>query len=200
MEARLERVVLWRNVLKAGAEYCTLSRNDGGWLWQGTAVAAWDERTPLQVSYEIQCDRGWQTREAKVEKRAGGAVEAMHLRTTGNRRWWVNEKERVELLGCVDVDLGASPATNTLPIRRLGLAVGASAEVTAAWVKFPEMVVQTLAQRYTRVGEFRYRYESNGGRFQAELEVDELGLVKSYKGVWERMAVLGAHQLPMKRA
>jgi hypothetical protein len=53
-------------------------------------------------------------------------------------------------------------------------------------VKFPGLEIQPLAQTYTRLSENRYRYESPG--FSAELHVDELGLVITYKNGWERLA------------
>src|SRR5205814_2718699 len=53
--------------------------------------------------------------------------------------------------GCLDVDLGITPSTNTLPIRRLGLAVGQAKEVRAAWIVFPELEVRLLTQTYTRL-------------------------------------------------
>ena len=80
-----------------------------------------------------------------------------------------------------------TPATNTLPIRRLALPVGKTEAVTAAWVKFPDLEIQPLAQRYTRLGENRYRYESDTG-FSVEIELDEMGLVTLYPGGWERLA------------
>jgi hypothetical protein len=89
------------------------------------------------------------------------------------------------------VDLGFSPSTNTLPIRRLGLAVDDSAEVRAAWVRFPQLTVEPLPQRYTRLGPDRYLYESLASDFRAELEVDDLGLIVRYPGVWERAAGAG---------
>jgi len=86
----------------------------------------------------------------------------------------------------IDVDLGMTPSTNTLPIRRLELAKGQSAELIAVWVRFPELTVEPLRQRYSRLEERRYRYESLDSGFSADLEVDELGLVTSYSGLWER--------------
>jgi hypothetical protein len=96
--------------------------------------------------------------------------------------------ELPELAEFVDVDLEISPSTNTLPIRRLNLAIGESRELTAAWVRFPELTVEPLAQRYTRLAERRYRYESVVSGFTAELEVDDLGLVVTYEGLWQRVA------------
>ena len=95
--------------------------------------------------------------------------------------------ERSDLRDCVDVDLGVTPATNTLPIRRLNLPIGRSQDVTAAWIKFPDLTLKPLRQRYTRLSENNYRYESDTG-FSTNLVVDELGLAIDYVGGWERLA------------
>jgi hypothetical protein len=81
-----------------------------------------------------------------------------------------------------------SPVTNTLPIRRLKLAVGEDALVTAAWVKFPELTVSPLRQRYARLAENLYRYDSLESGFTAELMVDADGLVVEYGSIWRRIA------------
>jgi hypothetical protein len=44
--------------------------------------------------------------------------------------------------------------------------------------------VVPAVQRYTRLAESRYLYHSD--TFRAELDVDDLGLVITYEGVWER--------------
>jgi hypothetical protein len=82
------------------------------------------------------------------------------------------------------VDLGFTPSTNTLPIRRLTLAVGASAPVRAAWLRFPELTLESLEQVYLRTAERTYRYESAGGQFVAVLEVGAAGLVSRYGDYW----------------
>jgi hypothetical protein len=89
-----------------------------------------------------------------------------------------------ELYGCDDVDLGFSPSTNLLPIRRLRLGVGATAPVRAAWVTFPDLRTEVLEQTYSRVGTDRYLYESAGGTFRRELLVDAAGFVLEYPGLW----------------
>ena len=89
-----------------------------------------------------------------------------------------------QVRGCIDVDLGFSPVTNTLPIRRLALPVGGEAAVRAAWLRFPELEFVPLEQVYRRLAAERYLYESAGGRFRAELEVDAWGLVTRYGDYW----------------
>ncbi len=86
--------------------------------------------------------------------------------------------------GCIDVDLSFTPATNLLPIRRLGLPIGSSAPVAAAWLRFPELDLQRLDQVYTRAAEGRYEYSSAGGSFRATLQVAASGFVTDYPGLW----------------
>jgi uncharacterized protein len=84
--------------------------------------------------------------------------------------------------------LVSPPSTNTLPIRRLDLPIGRGRDVTAAWIKFPDLTLKPLRQRYTRLGENSYRYQSGAG-FSANILVDELGLALDYAGGWKRLAV-----------
>jgi hypothetical protein len=72
-----------------------------------------------------------------------------------------------------DVDLGISPCTNTLTIRRLGLEIGELGHLDAVWVRFPEMNVEVLTQTYERLGDRMFRYTSPG--FQRGIEVDDAG-------------------------
>ena len=89
------------------------------------------------------------------------------------------------MAGCFDIDLAFSPSTNTLPIRRLSLATGASASVRAAWLTSPDFALQSLDQVYHRVDPATYRYKSGGGAFRALLRVNPAGLVVSYPELWE---------------
>ena len=185
------RAVLWRRLDLPGAEYCSLGRHADGWALAGTVLVALDGH-PLRAHYQVLCDDAWATRAVSVEARTGATERSLQLGVDEHHRWWSAGAELVALRGCLDVDLGITPATNTLPIRRLGLPVGASRDIVAAWVGFPDLAIEALPQRYTRLGEHRYRYEStNGGRAYA-LEVDGLGLVRRYEDGWECVAVADA--------
>jgi hypothetical protein len=83
--------------------------------------------------------------------------------------------------GCLDLDLNFSPSTNLLPIRRLELAIGLKAKVQASWLRFPSFTVEPLVQPYRRIHAATYRYESAGGRFVTELQVNTGGFVTSYR-------------------
>ena len=129
----------------------------------------------------------WVTQSVVVELSGPGGNESLRLEVEDGQ-WYEVDLECKAVRGCTDIDLEWSPSTNTLPIRRLGLAIGESRAVTAAWVRFPGLTVQPLRQEYHRLTERRYRYSSNGGAFVAELEVDEHGRVTRYGDIWSREA------------
>jgi uncharacterized protein len=189
MADELKRAVVWKSLLINGTDYCSLWHTPEGWLLKGTVTGAIDEQKPMLATYEIHCDESWLTHRVEVERTIGSEIKTLSLNVQSRGVWRSAGGELPAVNGCDDVDLSITPATNTLVIRRLNLEVGSSASVIAAWVKFPELMVQPLSQRYTRLAKSTYRYESNTG-FSAEITVDDLGLVVSYPNVWERIAAI----------
>lgn len=57
----------------------------------------------------------------------------------------------------------------------------------AWWIRFPDLTIERLRQRYVRSGDTLYRYSSNGGAFTADIEVDDEGLVVRYPPLWDRV-------------
>lgn len=48
--------------------------------------------------------------------------------------------------------------------------------------------LEPLSQLYRRVDETSYRYKSPGGSFVAELQVNSVGFVTDYPGIWQAEA------------
>jgi uncharacterized protein len=192
------RTIFWRRLDCPGAEYCELRRRPDGWELSGTVLVALDGR-PLRAHYQVVCDAGWATRAVSLETSTGGPTRALQLTADEQRRWWSAGMELLPLRGCVDVDLGVSPSTNTLPVRRLGLAIGDAVNIGAAWVRFPELEVTRLDQRYTRLDARRYRYQSLPDDRTYTIEVDDLGLVRRYEDGWECVAVDDARAMDEAR-
>lgn len=163
-----------------------MRRGAEGWRLHGIVLAMPGELA-MRIDYEVDVDFAWRTRQVSVALEFGDRRERAQLTCDPQARWTRDGIHLPALDSCVDVDLSVTPSTNTLPIRRLGLAIGESSAVTAAWVRFPEFTIERLDQVYTRTGQRRYRYESGGGAFTAELEVDAAGVVLNYPPAWERV-------------
>jgi hypothetical protein len=180
--------IVWRRLDLAGHDAATIRPIDDGWLIAGVAIVVESAR-PCRVDYDVDCDTSWVTRRCSLRGYIGATPVSLDVRRDANGTWKVNGADAPALEGCIDVDLGFTPATNLLPIRRLGLDVGQRAAVRAAWIRFPEFTAEVLDQVYTRQSPDRYLYESGGGVFRRELRVDAFGCVVDYPGLWRTEAV-----------
>jgi uncharacterized protein len=179
--------VLWRRLDPPGHDAAALRGVDDGWELVGVALFV-DQRGPCRLEYRVRCDSKWRTRSCTVTGWAGR--EPVHLEIHLERgRWTLGGRHYPEVDGCVDVDLSFSPATNLLPLRRLNLAEGASAEARAAWVAWPLSGLEPLDQRYERTGPTTYHYQSDQGRFTTDLTVHPSGFITRYPELWEAEAV-----------
>jgi hypothetical protein len=175
--------IVWRRVDMPGHEAAELHRVGDAWELSGVAVLT-DAGRPCRLDYVIECGGDWATRRCEVRGYVGADRAHMVVVRDEAGSWAVNHEPAASLDGCIDVDLGFSPSTNLLPIRRLALAVGASASVRAAWIRFPQLTVEVLEQTYTRTAPETYKYESAGGAFRRDLAVNADGLVVDYPGLW----------------
>ena len=110
------------------------------------------------------------------------------LTTDGTGAWRDGDGGQLpQLDGCIDVDISATPFTNTLPIRRLGAQLDARTELFMAWIQVPSLAVHRAPQAYTRLAERQFRFEALDIGFEATLEVDKDGLVRDYPGLFRRV-------------
>jgi hypothetical protein len=179
--------ILWRRLDQPGHDSARLFFHDAQWHLAGTAVFM-ESRQPCRLDYRVVCDASWRTVSGSVTGWWGDRAVSVEVRADSARRWWCNDVLCHVVAGCVDLDLGFTPATNLLPIRRLALPVGGSASARAAWLGFPSLALTPLDQTYRRTGEATYAYQSDGGRFSAELSVNDHGFVIGYPELWEAEA------------
>jgi hypothetical protein len=177
------QVVLWRRLDQPGHESARLYFQQFRWYLSGTAVFAHRQQA-CRLDYLVVCDAEWRTLSGRVAGWVGSQAVEVELSVASEGLWLLNGTECPSVAGCTDLDLNFSPSTNLLPIRRLDLRIGEKAVVRAAWLRFPGFALEPLEQLYHRIDETTYRYESAGGSFVAELQVDAAGFVTSYPNFW----------------
>ena len=143
----------------------------------------------FRLRYRIVCDAGWRVR--RVHLALMGGKRSLELDADGDGHW-VGEGglSIAELDGCIDVDISGSPFTNTLPIRRLGLQVGQSADLPMVYVNVPTLRVERTTQKYTCLESGTesglYRFEALDSGYTTVLPVDVNGLVLDYPELFRR--------------
>jgi hypothetical protein len=176
--------ITWKGFFLPGYETCRLASQNSNWRLDGTAVFSFEQQ-PCQLAYQVICNASWHTISGKIQGWVGNTTVNIQVKVDKKQHWTLNGVDCPEVSGCIDLDLNFSPSTNLLPIRRLGLEVGKSAHVNAAWLKFPSFKLETLSQEYTRLDQNTYRYESAGGTYKADLKVDPTGFLTNYPDLWQ---------------
>jgi hypothetical protein len=181
------RTVRWTSAQEPGAEYVAVWQTPQGYRVQGDWVGT-AQGQPARARYRLALDLTWGVKHLRAAWETGTTTCRVRVQRNATGIWQVNGEQRPDLTACVDLDLAWSPLTNTLPIRRLGLAVGAQRELCVAYIEPPLLTVVPDRQRYTRLGPESWRYESLDSGFSADLTVDEDGLVVDYPPLFRRVA------------
>jgi hypothetical protein len=190
-EDRVIREALWSAWDGPGLGYlCLTVRDSGGGVADGLVLGVQEGR-PLRLAYEVRCDAQWRVRAARVG--VPGEPPKVELFSDGEGNWTGPDgRGLAHLEGCGYVDVSETPFTNTLPIRRLGLSPGESAEITVAYLHGTELQPWPEPQSYACLekseGGGLYRFLSLDGGFTADLQVDADGLVLDYPGLFKRIA------------
>lgn len=181
--AAAEATMMWRRLDLPGLDVCSLVRADHGWRLEGAAVFN-DGGRPVLLAYEVDCDSKWRTSRARVRGHAGGVAVVADI-AASDGVWRLDGAIIAGVGGCVDLDLGFTPATNLLSIRRLALVEGDAVNVRAAWYDAGATGLRPIEQRYERRSYSAYWYESPAFEYAAELEVLPTGFVRRYPRLWE---------------
>jgi len=198
--------LFWERRDTAGSEHVLVDARSGLYA-RGTALAV--DPVPYTCRYELQTDPSWGTSRFEVSAEGAGWARSVRLELAAGR-WRATTSEQGNLdaaltaagharaglpgtedpdllYGAFDVDLGGSPLTNTLPIRRLGLLkaeAGVAHRVSVAWVLLPSLEVVQADQIYTPLSDGRVRFASE--TFSTDLVIDDDGFVRDYPGLAAR--------------
>ena len=185
----VKHIVRWCDWNGKGLDHCILSEGPDALRMEGVLIA--DAPVPFGAHYSVAVGLDWRTSEVRIACLGG---PSLHVKSDRNGNWrdLLHDVSLPLLHGCVDVDIGMTPATNTLPIRRIGLRQGESHEILAAYIAQPDrldgvFVPRAVRQRYTCIEtDRRYIYEGLETGFLAEIEVDDAGLVLDYPAAFRR--------------
>ncbi|MAC77655.1 MAG: hypothetical protein CML66_06285 [Rhodobacteraceae bacterium] len=187
-------VAWWQDWNGRGLEHCLCRQDDDGLLLEG--VVAGTRHGIYGGHYIVRTDTDCRTRELRVDYVGG---PCLHMEADGEGTWHdlIGHRDVPALDGCIDVDIGITPATNTLPIKRLRLGAQESRDIAVAYVPLPDQIdgaflPRRAEQRYTCLQpDRRYLYEGLFRGFTAELDIDAAGLVLDYPDTFRRIDLPG---------
>jgi hypothetical protein len=133
-----DRMIYWRRLDVPGAELARVSQAGHEYRIEGAVLVVYGGQ-PYDLRYSVACDERWRTRRATIRGTAAGETVRLDIVADTVGGWQLNGVDWSPVAGCLDVDLGFTPSTNLLAVRRLALSVGEERSTRAAWLGFPEL-------------------------------------------------------------
>ncbi len=199
-----QRLQLWERVDGWGAEVANVELLDEGVVASGTQIGV--DPLAYRLDYELEARGRFVTRSLRVAAIGEGWRRSVALARDAEEGWRceVSEEGDVDLPRpggdvdgldeALDCDLGLSPLTNLMPIRRHGLHERpGEVDLLCAWVSSPDLALHAYPQRYEHLGRDRrgatVRFLDRGlfPGFESELELDREGFVRVYPQLARRV-------------
>lgn len=182
-------IFFWRRTDIEGLERLELSIEPDGVKAVSTVICL--EAGGFRLDHRWRLDSGWHAQSVTVERWNAKGHGMLHLERVG-AGWRVDDMPRPDLDGTQEPDLSVTPFCNTFPIRKMLKGSEKNFSLDVAFIDGTELTVSRSRQRYDRQGPRRLRYIDLGlsRGFEADLVVDDQGLVVHYEHLFERVAPL----------
>jgi hypothetical protein len=179
-------ILFWRRTDVQGLERLDLTVSRDHVVAESTMLCLEDGGFRLDHRWRLTPD--WRAQSLEVERWGASEHRRLVLERWGDG-WLVDGRPRPDLDGAEEPDLSVTPFCNTFPIRRTPTTPGDSLTLDTCYIDAAVMTVQRSRQRYERLGPNRVRYVDLGvaSGFEADLDVDDDGLVLRYEHLFERV-------------
>jgi hypothetical protein len=200
----VKRLVIWRGLDCWRAEAARVELTASGVQATGTQLGS--DPVAYRLDYTLDAAQNFVTQSLSVEVEGEGWSRGVRLAHDGGGGWHCESEHSGDvdlpapggdaeaLAGANDCDLGFSPLTNLMPIRRHSLhARPGAADLLMAWVSVPDLGVFPYPQRYEHISAGTagavVRFTSLGIHegFTSDLELDSDGLVLVYPHLARRV-------------
>lgn len=176
--------MMWENDETTGCELVELSIENSK-IQIDSTVLLLDEKGPMKIHYHLELDESWTTKRIAINSGDGNELK---LTSSGEGQWFDQDGNLLDALtGAIDVDISATPFSNSLPINRESWHEGQTREFEMVYIAVPSLELRKMKQSYTCVKSSHprtFRYQSEN--FESLIEVDNDGFVLHYPGLFTR--------------
>jgi len=178
--------VIWKGIYYNSLEYFQLSENEDAFIANSKIIGAYEDKSYL-IEYILKIDKEWRVQSFEIEFEIN-SVKKKLFGLKKNNDWTINGNSASSFSGFAFIDISLTPFTNTLPIRNLHLNHGQEKKVNVIYIDILETDIKPARQKYRRSTDVNFRYENIPNDFEADIDVDEDGLVVFYPSLFERVA------------
>lgn len=181
--------LLWTGRAHHSLENCLVTLTETGTEVNSVIIGGYQDKI-YRVAYRIKTNQNWETVFFEVLSQHSDKTERICFESDGKGHWMADGQPAEQFRGCMEVDISLTPFTNSLPINRLRLAPQEVQQVQVIYLDILEGQIKPARQQYTRLSEYAYHYGNVPNNFEADITVDEFGMVTDYPALFVRTARL----------
>ncbi len=182
------KTVIWKGLFYDSLEYCKIKERSNFFFVESKILGIFENKI-YSMDYKLEINPNWSISNFEINYEVNN-IKNVIKGNKANNEWIINDKIEKELLGVDFIDISLSPFTNSLPINNLNLKIGEEKIIDVIYLNILESEINLVKQKYKRIGEKIFKYENIPNDFEAEIEIDEFGLVKYYPKLFKKLAGL----------
>ncbi|MCT2536424.1 putative glycolipid-binding domain-containing protein [Aquibacillus koreensis] len=180
--------VVWNNEELYGCEYLNLGSTTENLVVQSTVIYVDEKNSDAhKLNYIVELNKHWLTKKCSINVNNNNSLE---LHTDGEGNWFNSDGELIDSLeGAIDIDISATPFSNTLPINRINWSINQIELFHMVYISIPSLKIKKVPQSYQYIrmeGELRY-FKYRCYDFETIICVDSSGLVVKYPDTFSRV-------------
>ena len=180
------RKVAWKGITDESLEHLELT-NSKDVIKAHSNINGSTEGKIYSVNYDIEVDHNWSVQYFAIEYQIDSIRSNIKGAKIENNKWEIIKDNTAYRWSFDFIDISVTPFTNTLPIRNLNLKTGEEKIIDVLYIDIVENDMKVLNQKYHRITDRVFRFENVPNDFEAEIEVDEFGLVTYYPSLFIRV-------------
>lgn len=183
----VSRSITWKGFEHESLENCVIHVSQYSFQITSFIIGKF-EKLPFKIEYKIEVSPQWETRSFEIVTTLKNSFSKITYTSDKDRNWFVDGKIDTRLAGCFDIDISATPFTNTLAINRLNLIPGQPRLIEVVYVDIFEKSIRVEKQRYEKLTDSQIKFTQISNGFEAIVSVDDLGFVTSYPELFEQIS------------
>lgn len=182
------QTIIWKGI---GKNYQTTEElsldpgSDPNYIKVKSSITGIRNGQAILIDYSIILTKNWKVKSVSIVSQMEEREE-LNLKSDLNGNWFNGQNEKLDhLKGCIDIDISASPFTNSLPINRLGNDLLERKYLKMLFIDMDSWQLRKVEQAYSKLEDGKYMYEGISSKFRSEIYVDSKGLVTEYPDMFQ---------------
>lgn len=177
--------IIWQGIYYQSMENCNLFIEQD-YIKIESKISGTHQEIVYDIEYTIVANKNWEVLSFNIKTQLNGVISILEGEKNLDN-WIINGELKTEFEGCIDIDISLTPFTNTLPINRLNLNTKSSSDIKILYIDVLYQRIASTNQRYTKLSSTKYLYENKSSSFQAQIEVDKIGIIVNYPNLFKRI-------------